>query len=99
MGTSKRITSGSRSRLNDEPRLPIGAQAALDSILDINPTVEATVEPADEMPVLDLRDLDDFDVRDLDEPSPPQAVDPYYDLGAIAENAPLTDHLFTPAPD
>lgn len=27
------------------------------------------------------------------------AVDPYYDLGAIAENAPLTNHLFTTAPD
>ncbi len=25
----------------------------------------------------------------------PVAMDPYYDLGEIAENAPLTDHLFT----
>jgi hypothetical protein len=82
--------------VNDEPRLPIGAQAALDSILDISPIVKATVEPADEAPVLDLRDLD---VSDLDATSAPQAVDPYYDLGAIAENAPLTDHLFTTAPD
>jgi hypothetical protein len=26
-------------------------------------------------------------------------MDPYYDLGQIAENAPLTDHLFTSSPD
>jgi hypothetical protein len=35
------------------------------------------------------------DVRD----AAPPAMDPYYDLGEIAENAPLTDHLFTPATD
>ena len=35
------------------------------------------------------------DVRD----DPPPAMDPYYDLGQIAENAPLTDHLFTSSTD
>jgi hypothetical protein len=29
----------------------------------------------------------------------PRAMDPYYDLGEIAENAPLTDHLFTASSD
>lgn len=35
------------------------------------------------------------DVRD----AAPPAMDPYYDLGQIAENTPLTDHLFTPSSD
>jgi hypothetical protein len=50
---------------------------------------------------LDETELDEsdgeaiVDVRD----APPPVMDPYYDLGQIAENTPLTDHLFTPSTD
>lgn len=77
--------------MDHEPRLPIGAQAALDAILGVCTAAESTAEPADERSLIDLRDLD---LRNAVQP-----VDPYYDLGAIAENAPLTENLFTAAPD
>lgn len=43
-------------------------------------------------------DVSEVDVRDdLAAMARPVAMDPYYDLGEIAENAPLTGHLFMPA--
>lgn len=94
MGRIARKAGGDRRRESAEPRLPIGAEAALCAILDVSPTLprsapQPTVEPTDERSVVDLRELE----VGVD------AVDPYYDLGAIAENAPLTNHLFTTAPD
>jgi hypothetical protein len=54
---------------------------------------EVQVTDLDRALALAARDAaDDEAVVDVRE-----AVDPYYDLGAIAENEHLTGHLFTPA--
>lgn len=84
-------TSGSDRRAADAPRLPEGAEAAIAAILDVGTTVEPADEGDDPSAVVDLRVLD---LRPQE-----QAVDPYYDLGAIAENEPLTENLFTTASD
>jgi hypothetical protein len=101
-----------RTDRSGEPRLPKGAEAALWSILEAVPdprnhlilardlsgevritdyeraTAAAAFATA---PTIELPPLEE-EIVDLRE-----AMDPYYDLGAIAENTPLTENLFTTA--
>lgn len=109
MGAFTRFVTGERGRtdLSGEPKLPQGAEAALWSILEAAPdprnhlilardlsgevritdyertavTTAFAAEPAPRDEVIDIREM----------------VDPYYDLGVIAENTPLTENLFTTA--
>ena len=96
VGAFERFVTGGRGRTDPsgEPRLPKGAEAALWSILEVVPDPRNHL-----MLALDITgevritgqpaDEEIIDVR--------EAMDPYYDLGAIAENTPLTENLFTTA--
>jgi hypothetical protein len=129
VGALGRIVSRARRQdASAEPRLPVGAEAALWSILeavpdprnhlalvrDLSGEVRITdVERAMLATAYENREPEPASgarrseaqpsavpgrevVLDVRDPAPP-AMDPYYDLGEIAENGPLTDHLFTPS--
>lgn len=108
-----RRTGWSRTEPSAEVKLPKGAEAALWSIVEAVPdprnhlvlsrdlSGEVRITDLDraaaaaafgvdtDNPALVLEPQPIIDVRDK--------VDTYYDLGAIAENAPLTNHLFARA--
>ncbi len=71
------------------PPLPVATSPRRLTLVE-HPLVDEA-EPAAEEAAADAI----VDVRD----TAPRAMDPYYDLGEIAENAPLTDHLFTASSD
>jgi hypothetical protein len=103
------VTRGWRARSDGEPKLPIGAEAALWSILEAVPHprnhLALTRDLSGEVRLTD-RDRAEinaaFDAYVAEEVivdvrEPPATVDSYYDLGVINENRPLTDNLFSSA--
>jgi hypothetical protein len=126
----RRTRRGSTSR---EPKLPLGAEAALWSILEAVPhptnhlaltrdlsgevrlteheraevnaafttymatNVGVTVQTSTVAPPAAQAAESSDEIVDVREPAQPIVIDSYYDLGAINENAPLTDNLFTSA--
>jgi hypothetical protein len=110
------VSRGSRARGKGEPKLPLGAEAALWSIVEVVPHprnhLALTRDMSGEVRLTEAERaeinaaFDDYVAENAATPTvidvrerPAIAVDSYYDLGEINENAPLTDDLFTQAAD
>jgi hypothetical protein len=92
------------NRITDRPAMTSPTAVAERSVLPPPPAatkprrLTIVQQPPDEEAEPDPDEASDdaiVDVRD----TAPRAMDPYYALGEIAENAPLTDHLFTASSD